>query len=69
VALLQHPGHDPDLLAVARPLDLELLDVEPQLVEPPGPLLDAVPLAGVDDLGPGQLVPQVGVAALQVGAR
>jgi hypothetical protein len=62
-----HPGPDPQPVPGRGTDQLDLLGVEAELVEPPQPLGDAVPLlVRAQDLLPGQLLPQRGVPAAQL---
>ena len=64
---LGDPGPDPQPVPVGGADQLDLVGVEAELVEPPQPLGDPVPLlVRAQDLLPGQLVPQRGVPALQL---
>ena len=56
---LRDPGLQPQLVAVSGADQLDLLRVEAELVEPSQPVGDPVPLVfGLEDLLPGQLLPQ-----------
>jgi hypothetical protein len=64
VAVLDHPGDEPDLLAVVGRHELHLADVEAEVVEPLEPLLEAEHVAGGELVDRGELGPQLRVALL-----
>ena len=56
---LRHPGPQPEPVPVRRADQLQLVGVEAEIVEPPQPLRDPVPLVvRAQQLFPGQLIPE-----------